>query len=172
MNTKSISGVLVFALVTTLAIATAQTSKPASSLQSARTPSEVAAHFFEAVTTGRVDDAVALMAPFPDVPREVMEEVRKDVAGPWRTQPHVVGHLQIGTSAVVIFHDSSPNKRGVDLDPAYMIRRDATWYVLPQITEFESRWFPLDEPTTKSLEELKVWFRSQKPGIAEMLAGE
>jgi len=168
MNMRSLSGVLVVALAATLSIVTAQTSKPASSpVQAARTPAEVVANFFEAVAAGRVDDAIALMTPLPDLPPEVLEELREDFAKPLRTKPYVVGHLQIGTSAVVIVHDSSPNKHIIDLDPAYLIRRGSTWYLLPQVDEFESRWFPLDASTTKSLEELEGWFRAQR-----MLASE
>jgi hypothetical protein len=173
MKTKLSASVLIaFIAVGSAAILTAQTTKPvAQAATRAQTPSEVAARFFAAVRVGDADAAIQHIARFPDVPPQLMEELRKDLSEPWRTQPVVIGYLQHGTAAVVIVNDSAPDKERVDLDPAYLIQQNGSWYLCPQIASFKSRWFTLDEPTTSSLEKLKAWFKSQKATIAKMHTG-
>lgn len=135
----------------------------------ALSPVEVVERIFRFAELGKIEDAMRLTATFPAVPREVLVQDYIEFVESRRTTPRTVAHLQLQDVAVVILNDLAPTKTRIDLDPAYLIRIDGAWLVLPKWTKCDRKQFEFDEPTLQRFAKLKAWFKSQKPELVELL---
>ena len=134
------------------------------------TAAETVSLFFHALAKGDIDRAVAFTAPLMGVPDEAvrykyaeLSEFAKAAA------PQVIGHLQLGDAAVVIFHEGGPNK--TTIDPAFLVRRDNKWLVVFKLTRHDRPYHQFDETTQARLKKLGDWFDSQKPQLQRMIGG-
>lgn len=133
----------------------------------AHSPPEVVERLFHAVGSGNIEAAVALTAKFENVPEEPIAQYYRRVAKSTH-EMKIVAHLQLSSVAVVVVREISGDSSRVDLDPAYLIRRQDGWHVLPRLTRFD-RGFEFKESTLGAFRKLETWYRQQKPELVRLL---
>jgi hypothetical protein len=111
-------------------------------------------------------------APVKGVPTEEVFKYYQEMAEyPKKAgTPQVVAHLQLEEAAVVVLRVGGIGKK-IDLDPAYLVRRDGKWLVLFKFTRFDRPYLELDQKALANLKKLKEWFDAQKPKLQALLVG-
>jgi hypothetical protein len=140
----------------------------------AATPAESTADLFAALAANDIDRAIALTAPVKGVPPEAVREYYQRLAEHAKktATAQVVAHLVLEDSAVVVFREAGPGKNKIiDLDPAYLVRRDGKWLVLFKLTKFDRQYLELGDATLTNFKKLQAWFDEQKPKLQTLLAG-
>jgi hypothetical protein len=138
------------------------------------TAAEATANLFAALGANDVDRAVAITAPVKGVPPEAVREYYQRLADHTKKvgTAQVVAHLVLANTAVVVFREGGPGKsKIVDLDPAYLVRRDGKWFVLFKLTKFDRPFTELDEAALANFKKLQEWFDEQKPKLQALLGG-
>jgi hypothetical protein len=135
------------------------------------TAPELLARFFAAIEAGDVDAVLALTDAVEGVPEEALRDscqwVLESPGRPVRRE--IVAHLQLEDVAIVIFEEVKKESPVIDLDPAYLIRRDGAWRVLFGLTKYEGRHFRFSEQTTQRFRQLEEWYGQQKSALRKML---
>ena len=137
------------------------------------TASETVSQFFSALSKGEVDRAVSMTAPLIGVSDDAVRQEYAEMSQFAKAATlQIVAHLQLGETAVVIFREGGPSKTTtVDLDPAYLVRRDNKWYVIFTLTRFDRPYHKFDETTQAKFKKLEGWYDAQKPQLQRLLAG-
>jgi hypothetical protein len=140
----------------------------------ATTAAEATAELFVALAASDIDRAVAMTAPVQGVPPEAVRDYYRRLAEHTKKngQAQVVAHLVVEDTAVVVFREGGPGKSTiVDLDPAYLVRRDGKWLVLFKFTKFDRPYLELDGAALTRFKKLEAWFDEQKPKLQALLGG-
>jgi hypothetical protein len=130
-------------------------------------PTGAAAAFFQAAAAKDVDRLVELTAPVAEAARPAVRAYSEKVAG--RPAPAIVAHLQLPKTAVVVFLDKPLGTGPIDLDPAYLVRRDGRWLLLYRLTRFDREELELSDEERGEFQRLDAWFKTQKPMLQELL---
>jgi len=168
------SHVLTLVLLTTSLVTVSSLPARAAEDAPAATAAEATADLFAALAANDVDRAAAMTAPVKGVPPEAVREYYQRMAEHTKKAgtPQVAAHLQLEDAAVVVFREGGSGKgKIVDLDPAYLIRRDGKWLVLFKLTSFDRPYLELDERALANLKRLQEWFDAQKPKLQALLGG-
>ncbi len=171
-STMHPSKVFAILLLTTSLVTVTSLSTHAEEARAA-TAAEATAGFFAALAANDVDYAIAMTAPVKGVPPESVRKYYERIAEHFKTTgtPEVVAHLQLKDTAIVVFREYGAGKRNViDLDPAYLVRREAKRLVLFKVTRFDAPHVQLDESVLVNLNKLKEWLNAQKPALKAILA--
>lgn len=138
------------------------------------TAAEATADLFAALTANDIDRAVALTAPVKGMAPEPIREYYQRLAEHTKKNgaAKVIAHLQLQDTAVVVFREGGPGKdRIIDLDPAFVVRRDGKWLVLFKLTKFDRPYLELDEAALPNFKKLQAWFDERKPRLQALLGG-
>jgi hypothetical protein len=130
-------------------------------------PTAVVTAFFQAVAAKNVDRIVELTVPVDEAAKPAVRAYSERAAG--RPTPAIVSHLQLSKTAVVIFHENPNNNLTVDLDPAYLVRRDGKWFVLYKLTRFDRPESRISDEERVEFERLAAWYERQKPDLQSLL---
>jgi hypothetical protein len=166
--------ILVLVLLTCSIVLFSPLEARAADAATAQTGAEATADLFAALATNDIDRAVALTAPVKGMPPEAVREYYQRLAEHTKTTgaAQVVAHLQLQDTAIVAFREGGPGEgKIVDLDPAFVVRRDGKWLVLFKLTRFDRPYIELDEATLSNFKKLQVWFDEQKPKFQALLNG-
>ena len=133
-------------------------------------PTAAAAAFFQAVAAKNVDRIVELTVPVDEAAQPAVRAYSERAAG--RPAPAIVSHLQLSKTAVVIFRENPNDNLPLDLDPAYLVRRDGKWFVLYKLTRFDRPEFRISDEERAEFQRLAAWYEAQKTNLQEMLRTE
>ncbi|QTN32356.1 hypothetical protein HZ994_08445 [Akkermansiaceae bacterium] len=136
----------------------------------AATPSEALGAFKKAAQTKDFEGTWEHAAKFEGLPEEATEYFRSkvrrfiDLAGDgWDFE--IIEEKIEGECAVVVINESKKDgNKAFDLDPAFLIKQDGKWRVLPEVTEWRIV-RKVDEDKVDSLEKLSAWFETRKEEI-------
>lgn len=130
-------------------------------------PTGVTKAFFQAIKAKNFDRAVALTAPVAEDRKATVRPYYEKMAG--RSEPSLVAHLQLPQTAVVVFVDKKVGPGPLDIDPAYLVRRDGKRLVLFKLTRFDREYFALSDKEKAEFQRLEAWFEQQQPALQKLL---
>jgi len=130
-------------------------------------PTAAATAFFQAVAAKNVDRIVELTVPVDEAAKPTVRAYSERAAG--RPAPAIVSHLQLSKTAVVIFRENADDAVTVDLDPAYLVRRDGKWFVLYKLTRFDRPEVRISDEERAEFQRLAAWYEGQKADLQKLL---
>lgn len=130
---------------------------------------ETMAVFFDAIAQKDIDHVIRLTAPVEGYPPDAIREFYEHIASRPGLKT-IISHLELCETAVVVFNDN-PNIVQLDLDPAYLVRRDGKWLVLFKLTQFDRPCIKLTDTEKDQFQRLAKWYEEQKPGLKKLLIG-
>lgn len=160
----------------------------AASLSNATTrlePMAVITTFSDRLNEGDVGGARALIANFPRFPETELDLDRSAKRHQHGARLEPISFKAADDTAVVVAQEFGPTEafdevsrieagtpvalRRPDLDPAYMIRQNGEWKLLPELTEYDERYFDFTTVQLQRFAELEKWYESEeKRLVAEM----
>jgi len=172
VHRNAVAAIAILALLVTSALVPAdERRREPAEIATAYTPAESFVHFFRAVNKGRLHDAERMMAHFPSVQRQFyqreLERIATAMADGYR--PVLVASMQLDDCAAVVFEDDSPRRTRVDLDPAYFLRRNGRWMIMPEVARFDGQWDDLTTAQADNFEALQSWFKDSKRTMSKMV---
>ena len=142
----------------------------------AGTPSEALGAFKRTAQTKNFEETWKHAAKFEGLPEEATDyfkaKVQKfiDLTGKgWDFE--IVEEKIEGDCAVVVINESKKEgKKAFDLDPAFLIKQEGEWRVLPEVTDWK---IAKKVATAKvaSFEKLSTWFETRSEEIKEKEEG-
>jgi hypothetical protein len=130
------------------------------------TPSEALGEFKRAAQSKNFEDTWKYAAKFDRLPKEATEYFKAkvqrfiDLTGKgWDFE--IIEERVEGDCAVVVINESKKEgKKAYDLDPAFLIKQDGEWRVLPEVTDWKIA-KKVAEDKVSSFEKLSTWFETR-----------
>jgi hypothetical protein len=144
------------------------------SLVTPASPVNTVHHFFGALVSGKVDEAIKLTAPVKSSASAMVRERYNQFVNVAKSaeKPVIVGHLALRDAALVVIWENQRPNRVIDLDPVYLVRKDDQWLVLfnaSNLDDLSRPYLEIDATSRTQLEKLGKWFDEQKPTMQSML---
>jgi len=123
------------------------------------TPEATIKAYFAALSKGDRTNANKLTARFPKFGEAQVAAVTDRYIELHKRPgyaPSIKNGKAVEECAVVVILESP-----TDPDPAYLIKQDGAWRVLPRLTQFNRDYFELPEAALVRFRELEKWFKAQ-----------
>ncbi len=132
----------------------------------AGTPSEALGAFKKAAQTKSFEETWKHAAKFDGLPKEATEyfkaKVQKfiDLTGKGWDFEIVEEKIEADCAVVVINESKKGGQKAFDLDPAFLIKQDGEWRVLPEVTDWKVA-KKVAGDKVGSFEKLSTWFETR-----------
>jgi len=140
------------------------------------TPSSALQRYYSALKTGDANAAIELTAKFKELPAGWIKEITDDLLAAAKegdlSMKLVSGSSKMLDECAVIIFEDGDKKRRPDYDPAFLIKQDGKWKVLPDLTNWEDYKPALTKPQIAQFKKLADWFDKESARLYDLHESE
>lgn len=139
-------------------------------------PEQAFQKFMFAVDRKDFEEAIDLLYEPPELSRKKQKLFRKASRRKLTSWSEFLQRKEISidtsrvkenTALVVLVTTGEEYKKGIDPDPAYLIKKEKKWSVLPDMTDYDHRLYGFGESTIQNFQDLEKWFEGEKQRIKD-----